>query len=118
MSISLDGLSGMYSDYQDIYNTDKNSGDSLKTSMETTDYSKSTEDELMEACKEFEAYFAEQVFKALEKMAPKSEEDENEYTKYFGDTLTQEYAKSATESGEGLGIAQMLFEQMKRNYDV
>ena len=36
--------------------------------------------------------------------------------KMFGDTLTQEYEKSATEQGDGLGLAQMLYEQMKRNY--
>ena len=55
-------------------------------------------------------------------MVPENEDEESSsissYMDYFGDTLTQEYAKSATESnnGKGLGIAQMLYEQMKRNY--
>ena len=80
-----------------------------------------TEDELMEVCKEFEAYFTEQVFKSLERMVPESDEESSStssYMDYFGDMLTQEYAKSSTESnnGKGLGIAQMLYEQMKRNY--
>jgi peptidoglycan hydrolase FlgJ len=118
MSISLDGLSGMYSEYGDIYNSNSTSGDSLKTSMEKTDYSTSTEEELMDACKEFEAYFVEQAFKALQNMVPETDLDQNKYMQYFGDTLTQEYAASATESGDGLGLAQMLFEQMKRNYNL
>ncbi|MBQ5917021.1 MAG: rod-binding protein, partial [Lachnospiraceae bacterium] len=83
--------------------------------------SKSTDDELMKVCKEFEAYFTEQVFKSLERMVPESDEESSStssYMDYFGDMLTQEYAKSSTESnnGKGLGIAQMLYEQMKRNY--
>lgn len=124
MSMSLDGL---YSQYSDLYTSSsaKNSAaaDKLKDKIATTDYTKSTDDELMEVCKEFESYFTEQVFKAMEKMVPKSEDDSgsmSSYTDYFGDMLTQEYAKNATESdnGRGLGIAQMLYEQMKRNYGI
>lgn len=72
----------------------------------------SAEDEkLLEACKSFETYFVEQVFKEMEKTVHSSEE--NEYTEYFGDMLYQEYANNISESGE-LGIAQMLYESMKR----
>lgn len=122
MSMSLDGL---YSQYSDLYTSNSAkkaaAADKLKDTLSTTDYSKSTDDELMEVCKEFESYFTEQVFKALERMVPESEESSSgvsSYMDYFGDMLTQEYAKSATESdgGKGLGIAQMLYEQMRRNY--
>ena len=122
MSMSLDGL---YSQYSEMYTSnaakDSAKADKLKDTLVTTDYSKSTEDELMEVCKEFEAYFTEQVFKSLERMVPESDEESSStssYMDYFGDMLTQEYAKSSTESnnGKGLGIAQMLYEQMKRNY--
>lgn len=114
---SLDGLSGMYSDYADIYNT--SSSTTIKDKLNNTDYSKSTDDELMEACKEFEAYFVEQAFKALQKMVPESEESSSgNYMEYFDDTLVQEYAKSATYQGDGFGIAKMLYEQMQRNYGV
>lgn len=122
MSMSLDGL---YSQYSEMYTSnaakDSAKADKLKDTLATTDYSKSTEDELMEVCKEFEAYFTEQVFKSLERMVPESDEESSStssYMDYFGDMLTQEYAKSSTESnnGKGLGIAQMLYEQMKRNY--
>ena len=83
------------------------------------DYSKASDEELMEACKSFEAYFVEQAFKALQNMVPESEESSSgNYMEYFGDTLVQEYAKSATNQGDGFGIAKMLYEQMQRNYGV
>lgn len=122
MSMSLDGL---YSQYSDMYTSSsaQNSAaaDKLKDTLSKTDYSKSTDDELMEVCKEFETYFTEQVLKAMEKMIPENDDESSSmssYMDYFGDTLTQEYAENITESneGKGLGIAQMLYEQMKRNY--
>lgn len=72
-----------------------------------------TDEELMEVCKGFEAYLLEQVMKGMEKTIP-TEEKKNQYLDYFGDMLYQEYAKSATET-QGLGLAQMLYESMKRN---
>lgn len=112
----LNGLSDVYSNYSDLYNKNS-SADNIQSKLEGTDYSKSTDDELMEACKEFEAYFVEQTFKAMQKMVPEDEDGtSSDYMDYFGDTLIQEYAKSATEQGDGFGIAKMLYEQMKRNY--
>ena len=67
MSLAIDGLSS-------IYDAQKNSGTANK--LEDTlnsDLSKATEDELMEVCKDFEAYFTEQMFKAMQKMIPESE---------------------------------------------
>lgn len=112
----LNGLSDVFNDYSDIYNKNSSAGN-IKNKLESTDYSKSTDDELMDACKEFEAYFVEQAFKAMQKMVPENEEgSSSDYMEYFGDTLVQEYAKSATNQGDGFGIADMLYEQMKRNY--
>ncbi|MBP3338687.1 MAG: rod-binding protein [Lachnospiraceae bacterium] len=116
MAVSLDGL---YSGYGDIYSNNKTDAklDELKNSINNTSKT-STEEELMDVCKEFEAYFIEQMYKSMDKMVPKSEESSNHYMQMFGDTLTQEYAKNTAEQGEGLGLAQMLFEQMKRNYGI
>ena len=94
---------------------------SLNTSNNTSkleaklngDIKGSSDKELMDVCKSFESYFVEQVFKEMKKTVPKSEES-NEYLDYFGDKLYQEYAGEVTESGD-LGIAQMLYESMKRN---
>jgi len=72
-----------------------------------------TDEELMEVCKSFEAYLLEQVMKSMEKTIP-YQEKKNTYMEYFGDMLYQEYAKSAAEN-QGLGLAQMLYESIKRN---
>lgn len=72
-----------------------------------------TDEELMEVCKSFEAYFLEQVMKGMEKTIS-SQGPKGPYLELFGDMLYQEYAKTATEN-QGLGLAQMLYESMKRN---
>ncbi len=122
MAISLDGL---YSGYGEVYGTSNKDAeiDKLQNSISNTSAS-STEEELMEVCKEFEAYFVEQMYKSMEKMktVPGADEEESsstsDYMEMFGDTLTQEYASMTTEQGDGLGLAQMLYEQMKRNYGI
>lgn len=79
-----------------------------------------TEEELMHACKEFEAYFIEQIYKGMEKTIIKADDDKtgtaNQYKSFFGDMQKQEYAKIAVEQDEGIGLASQLYEQMKRNY--
>jgi flagellar protein FlgJ len=115
-----DLISGV-SSYYDTYTKNNVSADNMKDKL-STDYSTATDDEMMEVCKEFEAYFTEQVFKAMQKMVPESDDSSSStsYVSMFKDTLIQEYANLSSESngGEGLGIAQMLYEQMKRNYGV
>lgn len=73
-----------------------------------------TDEELLDACKEFEAYLIEQVLKEVKESIPKSEEEDNKYTEYFGDMMLQEYASLLTDRGD-LGIAQTLYESMKNN---
>lgn len=85
------------------------------------DYSNATDQELMDACKQFESYLLEQVFKEMEKTIPKDEEtgdDANgQLVDYFKGNMLQEITSSSVESG-GFGIAQSLYEQMKRNYSI
>ncbi len=125
MSMSIDGIYNQYTaDMISSSSANTSAADKLQSTLENKNYSKSTDEELMNVCKEFESYFVEQVFKSLEKMVPENEEENSSsmssYKEYFGDMLTQEYAAAATESdnGRGLGIAQMLYEQMKRNYNM
>lgn len=115
MSDSIVGLSNSYNTSYDQYSKVTSE---LKKQLDEKDYSKATDEELMEACKSFESYFLEQAFKGMEKMIPKNEDSNssNSYVEMFKDNLYQEYAKSATERGDGIGIAKMLYEQMKRNY--
>lgn len=108
------------------YNTSasQTSGDKLSSQIAGKDFSTASADELMDACKKFEGYFIEQVYKAMEKTIPKNEAMKSSsgtsYEEMFKDTLIQEYANLTTESngGTGLGLAQTLYEQMKRNYGI
>ena len=61
-----------------------------------------------------ENYFVEQVIKQTKSAMLEDEDSQGDYMKFFGDTMTQSYAKIITESSN-LGIAQMLYESMKRN---
>ena len=112
-------VNGINSYYGNL-NTDTASSSASK--LEETlnsDLSTATEEELMDVCKDFEAYFIEQMFKAMQRMVPESEDNVSAATKqlkdYYKDQMTQSYAEQASEGG-GLGIAQVLSEQMKRNY--
>lgn len=88
--------------------------------LNTNGLKNSSDDELMDVCKEFESYFVEQIFKEMKKTIPQSDDMSNSSQSlldYFGDELIKEYSAQATDR-EGLGLAQMLYEQMKRNYGV
>lgn len=117
-SIDLGGLS---SSYGDIINSQAQSIQSQKLQESVSgDYSDATKEELMDACKQFEAYFLEQVFKGMEKTIPKSESGDastQNLLDYFKETSIQQLAEESTESNS-LGLAQMLYEQMKRNYNI
>lgn len=87
----------------------------LQSSLNSLDAAKASDEELLEACKDFEAYLVEQMLKGMEKTIPKDEdEEENDYLAQFGDMLYESVADSIAESGE-LGLANQLFEAMKRN---
>lgn len=86
----------------------------LQSSLAGINSGEATDEEMMEVCKEFEAYLMEKVMKQMKDVMTDSEEEENDYMSYFGDMMYQEYAKTIAENGE-LGLAQQLYESMKRN---
>ena len=86
----------------------------LSSSLNSIENGAATDEELMEACKDFEAYLVEQVVKSAKKAMLSDEDSEGDYMKMFGDNLTQSYAEMITDTAN-LGIAQMLYESMKRN---
>lgn len=130
MSDLINGLSGSLNTA--ATNNTTQAASALKDKLDKSDLSKATDEELMEVCKDFEAYFVEQMFKAMEKMSHITSDDDDDEDSaissnyatqmkdYFQDELMSKYAENASEAngGEGLGIAQMLYEQMKRNYDI
>lgn len=114
--VDMTDITAMYSD---TYVTAANQKAlKLQNKIANADYSKAADDELLDACKQFEAYFVEQMFKGMLKTIPKSEETSN-YTStimdYYKDQMIQGIAEETTKQS-GLGLAQMLYEQMKRNY--
>ena len=114
--MDISGLSSTYTEYLS-QQTDSVSSKKMQDTV-SKDYSKATDDELLDVCKQFEAYFMEQVFKQMEKTIIKDESSSGTTTAlvdYFKDSALQELTKTSTET-QGLGIAQMLYEQMKRNY--
>lgn len=85
-----------------------------------SDLSNATDEELMSVCKEFEAYFIEQVFKNMKESIVPAEEStgaNKTLLDYYEGNLMAEYAKSASSQQEN-GLAQMLYDQMKRNYEL
>lgn len=121
MDIPINNYSGSLLDVYNEYASKKESTSATDLQNRLSgDFSKAGTDELMEVCKEFESYLTEQVFKAMQSTVSL----DGEYSsttkstmQYVNEMLTQTYAKSSTENN-GLGIAQMLYEQMKRNYNI
>lgn len=114
MSISIDNIANTYA--SNLHNTTNSLEDKLDKDFKTA-----TEEELMDVCKEFEAYFTEQMFKAMQKMVPESSEEVSSSTKqlqdYYKEEMVKEFASQSV-NGEGLGLAQILYEQMKHNYNL
>lgn len=115
--MDINGIGMAYSDYM-ADASKNNKATSLKDRLDkgSTDV---TEDELMATCKEFESYFLEQVFKSMLETTKVFSDEENSYASkmvdFHKDSAVQQLTKQASEKS-GLGIANILYEQMKRNY--
>lgn len=111
-------ISSIYTDYVQQQATSANNK-KIQSSLKNADFSGASDEELMDVCKQFESYFVEQVLKQA--MNTFTEGDQyssgsmSTLTSYFKDNLMQEYAGKITEQ-QNFGLAQTLYEQMKRNY--
>jgi flagellar protein FlgJ len=113
-------IGSLTSTYNDLYTSASSASTSKLESQLKSDYTNATDDELMDACKQFESYFVEQMFKEMMKTIPENEDSSSSSTTmldYFKDEMIQNIADETTEQNS-LGLAQMLYEQMKRNYGV
>ncbi len=108
MSTSIYDASSIYDSYSRNLN---NASASKINSQLNTLGDDSTDEELLNACKEFEEYFVQKIIEQARKSVAGEEED-GEYMKYFGDTLNQSYAEAIVDGG-GVGLAQQLYESMK-----
>ena len=118
-SLSIDSLNSLYG--TQVSNA-AGSANNLEQTLQNTDLSNSTDEELMSVCKQFEAYFLEQVFKEMKNTVPKSDTSSDSgmsmMKDYYEEEMIKEYASEASQQGDGVGLAQTLYEQMKRNYNV
>lgn len=119
--MDIGGVGSVYADYM-AGQASSGKADALQNKLENKTASTATEEELMDACKEFESYFMEQVFNSMIKTTKVfSDDEENGYASkmvdYFKDFAVQELCNQVT-SGNGIGIANTLYEQMKRNYGI
>ncbi len=112
--MDISNISAMYQNYSQTASGSA-TGNQI-SQLQGKDMSQATDEELMDACKEFEAYFMEQVMKEMIKTTKLDGEDESSNTMvdYFKDTAITDLAKESTDQNS-LGLAQMLYEQMKRN---
>jgi Rod binding domain-containing protein len=112
MALSIDNtyLTNYYStDVSDV------TASTLTSSIENA----STDEETMEACQEFEAYMLEQMFKSMEEASKVLTEDDDEddsssdYVDMFSDNYYQSIAEQMVNSGQGLGIAEQLYNSIQ-----
>ncbi|MDE5825602.1 MAG: rod-binding protein [Lachnospiraceae bacterium] len=118
--MDIGGIGSAYADYM-TSQASNSKAESLQSKL-TNGSAVTDEEKLKEACKEFESYFVEQVFNAMmETTKVFSDDKEDGYaTKmvdYFKDFAVQELCDNVTD-GDGLGLANILYEQMKRNYGI
>ena len=116
MSISLDSMVSLV----DNSATKNYNANKLQNSLKGVS-SETTEDELLQVCKDFESYFVEEIIKEIkENLSP--EEDEKDaslstMTDYNMDFVVQKVADQVVDE-VGTNFTQQLYEQMKRNYGI
>ena len=118
-------LSGISADaYQNYYtkNLDVTRSDRLKKTLGGVS-KEATDQELMGACKKFEAYFMQQIYKEMKKPIEEMKKRNGNGNQSFGtltdyfenNTMSELFEKNAGSVGGGVGLAKMLYESMKRN---
>lgn len=117
--MDISGLNAAFGEYSKQI-SGNNAAEQFKNKVSNKDYANATDEELMKACKEFEAYFVELMFKEMMKTVPESELSSGANTtlvNYYKDELVKDVAKQSV-GQSNFGLAQTLYEQMKRNYEV
>lgn len=97
-----------------------NTQDVSASNLQNTIKSAKNDDETLSACKQFESYLVQQMYKNMEKAAKVLTEDEEDnsstsYVDTFSDTYLQDIADKMISSGQGLGLAEKLYESITGN---
>ena len=112
-------IGGLNTDYQN-YMSRSSEASAKMNQIQKTDYANATDEELMNACKQFEEYFVEmtlkEVFKTVDMFGMgESTSGAMSTSKYFmKDAMVQKFSEKITEEAN-LGLAQQLYDSMKRN---
>ena len=112
-------IGGLSTEYQNYINQ-SSAASSKINKIQNTDYTNATDDELMDACKQFEEYFVEmtlkEVFKTVDLFGTGESTSNAMSTSkdFMKDSIIQKFAEKLTEESD-LGLAQQLYESMKRN---
>ena len=114
MAITLDPTMSYATSSQNIYNDAQiAAADRLSTQIEGA----SSDEETLKACKDFEAYMLESIFKKMNESAKLLADDDEEdsskqYVEMFEDNYYQSLAQSMMASGQGVGIAEQLYQSI------
>lgn len=99
--------------------TDMVSGMASAGKLTTSIQGAATDDEMMAACEEFEVYLLQKMFQSMEETAKifsdEEEEEGGEYVSMFNDQMYRAVAQNMVNAGQGIGLAQTLYESMARN---
>ncbi|RKM58411.1 hypothetical protein D6853_02440 [Butyrivibrio sp. X503] len=100
----------------------KNASASMLQDKISSTSKESTDEELWAACKGFEAYFLEQMYKEMQKSVDALKPDTqdrstNTLVNFFKDQTLQDICADSVDS-QSNGFAKMLYENLKRNYDI
>lgn len=118
MSISMDGISSMLD--TTMNSSAANNAASLKNSINGVS-SESSEDELLQVCRDFTSYFVEEVLKEVKENMTSEDEDQDSslqtLTDFHMDSTIELIADQVVDE-VGESFTQQLYEQMKRNYNI
>lgn len=116
--VSLDNISSLVDTSKSA--ADANYASSIKSSLNGIS-SESSEEELLQVCKDFESYFVEEILKEVKESMTEDEEDSDSslstLTDYHMDSVIELVADEVVDE-VGSTLTQQLFEQMKRNYNI
>ncbi len=116
--MDIGNISSLTDYYKSV--TGQTKGSNLANELSGKAEKAKTDDELMDVCKQFESYLLEQVFKNMQKTVIKNTDESKDASTenlvdFFKEQTIQELATQSTEKS-GLGLAQQLYEQLRRNY--
>ena len=77
------------------------------------------DEEMLDDCKQFEEYMIQQMLKSMEESAKVFSDDEDDssgdYVEMFQDNYLSAIAEQMVNSGQGLGIAEQLYNSINQN---